>query len=60
MVRLNSTLDDVGNCEETTVFVKRGVLNLTCIQGISFGKLKEPDKLRASKTRKSARKASKA
>ena len=59
IVRLNINLDDVGNCEETTVFVKKGVLNLAYIQGLSFEISKETDKFRASKTRKSVRKASK-
>ena len=48
-----------GKCEETSVFVKKGVFNLAYIQGLSFEKSKEPDKFRVSKTRKSARKASK-
>ena len=58
MLRLIS-FDDEGNCEETTVFIKTGVLNLTYMQGLSFEKYKEPNKFRASKTRKSAGKASK-
>ena len=48
------SFDDEGNWEETTVLVKTGVLNLTYIQGLSFEKSKEPNKFRASKTRKSA------
>ena len=28
------SFDDEGNCEETTVLVKTGVLNLTYIQGL--------------------------
>ena len=58
-LRLNLSLDDVENCEQTTAFVKKGVLNLAYIQGLSFENFKELDKFRASKTRKSARKASK-
>ena len=47
MVRLNLSLDVVESFEETTAFVKKGVLNLACIQGLSFKKSKEPDKFRA-------------
>ena len=53
------SFDDEGNCEETFVFFKTGVLNLTYIQGFSFEKSKESNKFRASKTRKNASKASK-
>ena len=59
MVKLNLSLDDVGNCEETNAFIKKGVLNLAYIQGLSFEKSKQPDKLTASKTRKSVRKSPK-
>ena len=59
MVRLNSSLHDVGNCEETTSFPKNGVLNLAYIQGLSFEKSKEANKFRVIKTRKSARKVHK-
>ena len=59
MVRLNLSLDDVGNCEETTPFVKKGVLNLPYIQGVLFEKSKQPDKSTTSKTRISVRKLSK-
>ena len=38
------------NCEETTAFVKKGVLSLVYIQGLPFEKSKEPEKFRASKT----------
>ena len=34
------SFDDEGNCEETFVFFKTGVLNLTYIQGLSFEKSK--------------------
>ena len=57
MVRLNLSLGDVGNCDGTTALVKKGVLNLAYMQGLSFEKLKQPGKFRGSKTRKSARKA---
>ena len=59
MVRLNLCLDDVGNCEETTAFVKKGVLNLPYIQGVLFEKSNKPDKFTTSKTRRSVRKLSK-
>ena len=59
MVRLNLSLDDVGNCEETTAFAKKGVLNLPYIQGVLFEKSKQPDKFTTSKTRISVRKLSK-
>ena len=60
MARLNLSLDDVGNCEETTGFIlKNQILNLAYTQGLSFEKSKQPDKFRASKTRKRAIKASK-
>ena len=58
MVRLNLSLDDVGNCEETTAFVKKGVLNLPYIQGLLFKKSKQPDKFTKSKTRRSVRELS--
>ena len=48
MVRLNLSLDDVRNYEETTAFIKKGVLNLEYIQGLSFEKSKQPDKFTAS------------
>ena len=35
-LNLNLNLDDAGTCEETTAFVKKGVLNLTYIQGLLF------------------------
>ena len=41
MVRLNLCLDDIGNREETTVFIKYGVLNLAYIQGLLFEKSKQ-------------------
>ena len=41
------------------MFVKKGVLNLAYIQRLLFEKSKQPDKFRASKTRKSVRKVSK-
>ena len=59
MVRLNLSLDDVGNCEETTPFVEKGVLNLPYIQGVLFEKSNKPDKFTTSKTRRSVRKLSK-
>ena len=59
MVRLSLSLNDVGNCVETTASVQKGLLNLVFMQGLSFEKSKEPDKFRASKTCKSTRKASK-
>ena len=49
MVRLNLSLNDVRNC--------KGIPNLACKQGLLLEKSKEPDKFRASKTRKSTRKA---
>ena len=39
--------------------LKKGILNLAHKQGFLFGKFKEPDKFRASKTHKSVRKVSK-
>ena len=51
---LNSSLNDVGNCEKTIAFVKKGVLNLAYIQGLSF------EKVIASKTRTGTTKPSKA
>ena len=59
MLRFNLSLDDIGNCEETTAFVKKVFLNLAFELGLSFGKFKEPDKFNTSETCKSARKASK-
>ena len=59
MVRLNLSLDDVEKCEETTTFIKIGVINLAYIQGLSFEKPKQPDKFTASKTRRSVRKSPK-
>ena len=59
MVRLNLSLDDIGNCEETTAFIKKRVLNLAYIHGHSLQKSKDQGKFNSSKTRKSARKASK-
>ena len=54
MVGLNLSLDNVRNCEETTMFVKeyekiikckeKGILDLAYKQGPSFKKSKEPDK----------------
>ena len=41
---MNLSLDDTGHCEETTVFVKKGVLNLAYIQRPSFEKSKGLDK----------------
>ena len=41
MVRLNLSFNGVGNCEETTVFIKKGVLNLAYIQGLSFEKIQK-------------------
>ena len=52
-------LDGVGNFEKTTAFIKKGVLNLAYISGLSFEKSKKRDKFKASKTRKSTRKTSK-
>ena len=54
MVRLNLSLDDVGNCEETAAFVKKGILSLAYIQSFHL-KSKELGKFRASKTHKSAK-----
>ena len=56
MVILNLSLDDVGNCEEATTFVKNGILNLAYIQRLAFEKSKELDKIRASRICKSTRK----
>ena len=50
MVRLNLSLDDVKNFQETTPFVKKGVLNFADIQRLSFEKSKKSDKFRVSKT----------
>ena len=52
MVRLNLSSDDVRNCIET-MFLRKGILNLAYIQGLSFEKSEEPDKYRTSKTLKS-------
>ena len=38
--------------------LKKGILNLPYIQGLLFEKSKEPDRVRASKLRKSVRKVS--
>ena len=57
MVRLGLSLHDVRICKETT-FVK-GILNFTYKKGLSFEKLKEPDKFRASKSYRNVRKVSK-
>ena len=59
MVRLNLSLDDVGNCEETNAFVKKGVLNLAYMQGLLLEKSKQLKKFTAIKTHKSVRKVSK-
>ena len=50
MVRLNLSLDDVGNFQETTPFVKKGVLNFAYIQRLSFEKSKKSDKFTVIKT----------
>ena len=52
IVRLNLSSDGVRNCKEKTL-VKTWILNLAYIQGLFFVKSKEPEKFRASKTRKS-------
>ena len=54
MVRLNLSLDNVRNCEDTTMFAKefekiinhkkKGILSLAYKQILLFKKLKEPDK----------------
>ena len=59
MVRLDLILDNVGNCDETIAFVRKGFLNLARIQGLLFEKSKQPDKFTGSKTRKSTKKPSK-
>ena len=56
MVWLNLSTDDVANCKEKT-FVKERNFDLAYKKGLSFEKSKERDKFRASKTRKSVRKA---
>ena len=56
MVTLNLSLDNVRNCEETTIFVKeckinikckkKGALNLAYEKGLLFQKFKESDKFK--------------
>ena len=58
MVRLNLSSDDVRNRKEEHS-LKKGILNSAHKQGHLFEKSKETNKVRASKTCKSARTGSK-
>ena len=57
--KVTMMLKPLQNCEETTVFVKKKVYNLTYKQGLLFEKSKQPNRFTASKTCKSVRKVSK-
>ena len=55
MVMLNLSSDDVGIVKKQRL-LKKGILNLSYKQVLLFEKSKEPDKFRASKTRKMLKK----